>query len=273
MLEEVCRRIPEGRTGWGKPGGPVLRDVRTTGGRRRVRTSPGFASPSITVRSGFGLNGGTAKSLITSSVHPGGSFGATLACASALFHGKLYASALIGCGSEWLCWSSKCRMCATSACERPLFVHQIDRLRKIVRDERLEFALFDSASATPVQARPKPPNRRWAYFRVCAANSASGRLHIAHVRQGDNNDQRPFGLCFLAQRGADDLVCLNSAAISPDRANTSPLAFLNWKAELECLAARGRVQISVRVGPEPRSGSSTWATCMNSPMLSPCGNG
>ena len=44
-------------------------------------------------------------------------------------------------------------------CERPL-VHEVDRLRKIVRDESDRLRAASIRSATPARARPKPPNTR-----------------------------------------------------------------------------------------------------------------
>lgn len=78
-------------------------------------------------------------------------------------------------------------------CETPL-VHEVDRLRRIVRDERLEFAIYDSvgyACAGP----PEAAEHAMAYWRA-VRHIGVGAHHIAHVRQGDGNDQRPFGSGF-----------------------------------------------------------------------------
>ena len=66
-------------------------------------------------------------------------------------------------------------------CERPL-VHEIVRLQRIVRDERLDYGLFDSIGF----ACPGPPEaaeHAMAYFR-CVRQLGIGSYHIAHVRQG-----------------------------------------------------------------------------------------
>ena len=44
-----------------------------------------------------------------------------------------------------------------------------------------------------------------SYFRA-VRQLGIGSLHVAHIRQGDNNDQRPFGSCVLAQLRALDVV-------------------------------------------------------------------
>jgi hypothetical protein len=78
-------------------------------------------------------------------------------------------------------------------CDRPL-VYEVDRLRRIVRDERLAFAIFDSigfACAGP----PEAAEHAMGYFRA-VRQLGIGSYHIAHVRQGEGNDQRPFGSTF-----------------------------------------------------------------------------
>jgi hypothetical protein len=78
-------------------------------------------------------------------------------------------------------------------CDRPL-IYEVDRLKKIVRDDRLEFALFDSV-AYACAGPPEAAEHAMAYFRA-VRQLGIGSLHIAHVRQGEGNDQRPFGSSF-----------------------------------------------------------------------------
>lgn len=78
-------------------------------------------------------------------------------------------------------------------CDRPL-VQEVDRLRRIVRDEQLDFAVYDSIGF----ACPGPPEaaeHALGYFRA-ARQVGVGALHIAHVRQGEDNDLKPFGSAF-----------------------------------------------------------------------------
>jgi hypothetical protein len=124
-------------------------------------------------------------------------------------------------------------------CERPL-VYEIDRLRKIVRDERLDFAAFDSVG----YACPGPPEaaeQAMAYFRA-VRQLGIGSLHIAHVRQGDGNDQRPFGSSFW-HNGARSTWFIKLAATSPDGQQIT-VGLFNRKANLSAL--RPAVGFAVR---------------------------
>jgi hypothetical protein len=115
-------------------------------------------------------------------------------------------------------------------CDRPL-VYEVDRLRKIVRDERLEFGLFDSIG----YACPGPPEaaeHAMAYFRA-VRQLGIGSYHIAHVRQGENNDQRPFGSSFW-HNGARSTWYIKLAATSPDGQRIT-IGLFNRKANLSAL--------------------------------------
>lgn len=81
-------------------------------------------------------------------------------------------------------------------CDRPL-VHEVDRLRAIVADDRLDYAVLDSvgfACAGP----PEAAEHALAFARA-ARQLGIGTLQIAHVRQErptEANDSRPFGSSF-----------------------------------------------------------------------------
>jgi hypothetical protein len=78
-------------------------------------------------------------------------------------------------------------------CDRPL-VYEVDRCKKIVRDERLNVGVFDSiAYACP--GPPEAAEHAMGYFRALR-QLGIGALCIAHVRQGENNDTKPFGSAF-----------------------------------------------------------------------------
>jgi len=115
-------------------------------------------------------------------------------------------------------------------CDRPL-VYEIDRLRKIVRDERLDFAVFDSIG----YACPGPPEsaeHAMSYFRA-VRQLAIGSLHVAHVRQGENNDQRPFGSTFW-HASARSTWFIKLAATAPDGRQLT-IGLFNRKANLSAL--------------------------------------
>jgi hypothetical protein len=115
-------------------------------------------------------------------------------------------------------------------CDRPL-VHEVDRLRRIVRDAHLVFATFDSVG----YACPGPPEaaeHAMGYFRA-VRQLGIGSLHIAHVRQGENNDQRPFGSSFW-HNSARMTWFVKPAATEMDRHRLS-IGLFNRKANLSAL--------------------------------------
>jgi hypothetical protein len=78
-------------------------------------------------------------------------------------------------------------------CERPLAL-EVDRLRRIARDEALDFAIYDSI-AFAADGPPEAAEVAGRYFRA-VRQIGLGSLHIAHITKGENNDQRPFGSTF-----------------------------------------------------------------------------
>jgi hypothetical protein len=78
-------------------------------------------------------------------------------------------------------------------CERPL-VYDVDRLRRIARDERIEFAVFDSV-AFACDGPPEAAEVAGRYFRS-VREIGGGSLHVAHINKGDNADKKPFGSTF-----------------------------------------------------------------------------
>lgn len=77
-------------------------------------------------------------------------------------------------------------------CDRPL-VHDIDRLRRIRRNERLEYGWFDSA-AYGTDGKPEDAVSAMAYFRGLRQLDM-GCSVIAHSRREDG-DHQPFGSVF-----------------------------------------------------------------------------
>ena len=78
-------------------------------------------------------------------------------------------------------------------CERPL-VYETDRLRRIVRENGVEFSVFDSV-AFACDGPPEAAEIAGKYFRA-VRQIGGGSLHIAHVSKGENADQKTFGSAF-----------------------------------------------------------------------------
>jgi hypothetical protein len=78
-------------------------------------------------------------------------------------------------------------------CERPL-IYEADRLKRIVRDEKIEYAFFDSI-AFACDGPPESAEIAGRYFRGLR-QIGIGSFHVAHVTKMDGADQKPFGSVF-----------------------------------------------------------------------------
>ena len=78
-------------------------------------------------------------------------------------------------------------------CTKPL-AHEVDRLRRIVRDEKLEYAIFDSI-AVACAGRPEDAEIATSYGRAFRSLGIGG-LHLAHVTKSEGADLKPFGSVF-----------------------------------------------------------------------------
>ena len=78
-------------------------------------------------------------------------------------------------------------------CERPL-IYEADRLRRIVRENSVQYAVFDSAAYACFGA-PESAENATAYFRA-VRQIGGGSLHIAHISKAENGDKKPFGSIF-----------------------------------------------------------------------------
>lgn len=78
-------------------------------------------------------------------------------------------------------------------CEKPL-VHEMDRLRRIVKDDKIDYAIYDSI-AFACDGPPEAAEVASRYFRS-VRQIGTGSLHIAHVSKAENGDQKPFGSSF-----------------------------------------------------------------------------
>jgi hypothetical protein len=117
-------------------------------------------------------------------------------------------------------------------CERPL-VHEIDRLRRIVREQELEYLVYDSV-AFACDGPPEAAEIAGRYFRA-VRQIGGGSLHIAHVSKGENADQKPFGSAFW-HNGARSTWYAQLAGGDSNSENLS-LGLFNRKANLGRLRA------------------------------------
>ena len=79
-------------------------------------------------------------------------------------------------------------------CDKPL-IYEIDRLRRIVSDDKITFGIFDSA-AYGCNGKAEDSDVAMEFFRA-QRQLRIGNILLAHItKSGDNNDQRPFGSTF-----------------------------------------------------------------------------
>jgi hypothetical protein len=117
-------------------------------------------------------------------------------------------------------------------CERPL-IHEVDRLKRLVRDNSIEYMIYDSV-AFAADGPPEAAEVAGRYFRA-VRQIGGGSLHIAHISKGDNSDKKPFGSTFW-HNGARSTwnVQLGESTAGTD---TLTLGLFNRKANLGRLCA------------------------------------
>lgn len=79
-------------------------------------------------------------------------------------------------------------------CARPL-VYEVDRLRRIVRESRLNYLIFDSV-AFACDGPPEAAEVAGRYFQALRSLGPAGSLHIAHISKQEGSDRKPFGSVF-----------------------------------------------------------------------------
>jgi len=102
-------------------------------------------------------------------------------------------------------------------CERPL-AYEVDRLRRICAEDRLDFGIFDSV-AFACDGPPESAEAASKYFRALRQIGIGGSLHIAHVTKsadGKENDSKPFGSVFW-YNGARKLWFVRKVEETPDQ--------------------------------------------------------
>ncbi|MBN2242797.1 MAG: hypothetical protein JW793_08905 [Acidobacteria bacterium] len=78
-------------------------------------------------------------------------------------------------------------------CNRPLY-YECDRLTRIARDHRIEFAAYDSV-AYACDGAPEAAEVANKYFQAVRRINV-GSLSVAHISKQDGGDQKPFGSVF-----------------------------------------------------------------------------
>lgn len=114
-------------------------------------------------------------------------------------------------------------------CSRAL-VYESDRLRRIVRDERLDYVILDSV-AFACDGPPEAAEVAGRYFQALRQLGPVGSLNAAHVtKASDGADQKPFGSTFW-HNGARATWNVKLANTIPDETSIN-IALHNRKANL-----------------------------------------
>lgn len=117
-------------------------------------------------------------------------------------------------------------------CTRPL-VYEADRLRRIVRDARLDFCICDSI-AFACDGPPEAAEVAGRYFQALRQLGEVGSLHVAHVTKSfESGDQKPFGSVFW-HNGARATWNVKLAESSPDESRIT-IGLYNRKANLSAM--------------------------------------
>jgi hypothetical protein len=115
-------------------------------------------------------------------------------------------------------------------CERPLTA-EADRLRRIVRESRVDYLVADSV-AFAADGPPEAAEVAGAYFRALRQLGV-GSLNVAHTSKAEGADQKPFGSAFW-HNGARATWYVKRAAGEPGDAQLSVACF-NRKANIGAL--------------------------------------
>jgi predicted XRE-type DNA-binding protein len=112
-------------------------------------------------------------------------------------------------------------------CERPL-VYEVDRLARICRDNRIDYAIYDSV-AFACDGPPESAEIAGRYFRA-VRQIGIGSFHIAHITKSEGGDQKPFGSVFW-HNGARSTYYVKLSDSSPD-GKTLSIGLFNRKSNL-----------------------------------------
>jgi hypothetical protein len=113
-------------------------------------------------------------------------------------------------------------------CDKPL-VYEVDRLRRIVREHGLTFAIYDSI-APACDGPPEAAEVAAAYNRA-QRQIGIGGIHIAHINKGptDASELKPFGSAFWFNLARS---LWNVKAVTGTAGDTMAVAFYHRKANL-----------------------------------------
>jgi hypothetical protein len=117
-------------------------------------------------------------------------------------------------------------------CTRPLF-HEADRLRRIVQDSHLTYAVLDSV-AFACDGPPEAAEVAARYFQAVRQLGALGTLHVAHISRSEGADQKPFGSVFWHNGSRATWFVKLAEATAADR---TTIGLYNRKANLGPLRA------------------------------------
>src|SRR5262249_23091134 len=110
-------------------------------------------------------------------------------------------------------------------CDRPL-IAEVDRLRRIVRERKTDYAIFDSL-ASACDGPPEAAEVANEYFRA-VRQIGCGSLHVPHVAKSSaDSDKKPFGSTFWHNLAR----CTWNVQADPEN-NSLRLGFYNRKANL-----------------------------------------
>lgn len=115
-------------------------------------------------------------------------------------------------------------------CEQPLH-HEVERLSRIVRDQQIHFAIYDSI-AFACNGRPEDAEVAGQYFRAVRSIGIGG-LHIAHINKSEDSDKKPFGSSFW-YNGAR-MIWYAQAAERADESEPLTIGLFNRKSNLGAL--------------------------------------
>jgi hypothetical protein len=118
-------------------------------------------------------------------------------------------------------------------CERPL-VDEVDRLRRIIREDGIDYAFFDSV-AFACDGPPEAAEIAGRYFRAVRQLGPIGTFHVAHISKAEGADQKPFGSSFW-HNGARSTWFVKLAETLPG-SSTIRVGLINRKANLGGLRA------------------------------------
>jgi hypothetical protein len=110
-------------------------------------------------------------------------------------------------------------------------VYEVDRLRRIVKENNIEYAIYDSI-AFACDGPPEAAETAARYYRA-VRQIGGGSLHVAHITKGEGGDQKPFGSAFW-HNGARSTWYVEKAE-DAQAGNSLDVAFYNRKSNLSRL--------------------------------------